>query len=1743
MDDETYVDSALGAARERLAMLPSASPEADLARAELAEWLIIRAGRISQIPGDVTQALAEPLALLGKLWGSDGEQAVMAAGRRRRLRLLTGQADLVLLEATGDGALWQRIVEQLEEVVRPVGGGCGAGDGGGTEDASWWQHSDTVGAQVLLAQVVWERATDDRAEETLSRRDLDRVITLLAPVVGGPDIAHLDHVPIHRARLGLALFHRSWQWDQGSAEAQADRGQAAAQLRAVIADGESGADLRDAVAFELAHMLFVLQDDLREALALLGPLSRVPDESAAAPLELGAVMASALYADEARPETLREVIDWYRRKVGHRATDREALPDSLLELATYLQERSELPGSQRRSDDPPPEDDRAEAVERLEHALLELSSRAAADPAFVQQIIVFEVYVLFADLETGLPPGKLDLLIERGQEVLRVIDDEEPDRPDTVLKVGLALSRRLHDKAQPHLYALASQAFLDGVPDPQLAMARLDPTLDADSTESMRLLEVALGLYGYEDERYLAAAAGLGNACLLHFFIHLPDFRGRALAEGIRRIRVLLDRLTPEGPLTPTDFAGLLIPALVHSIWASAPFRAAREDGGSGAPGVPGIPDTTGYPVVEDELRLLEGLLDTAGAEIEPVYVLMSLLIVAIQHRGAPDASAGRLRPALLRNAADRVGPQEWALRAMLLAFAGALGLEAARTGAGTPADRADALEALRESLTFLPEGNAFRGVVEDAVRSGMRDGLLWRLFGASGWGGVRPAPDEGLAPHQERTSPQPPPAPPSGSPSSAPRWAEGDDPEGGDIDMAAAVLLGDGAPSPFAVPVGRLIEIVGPAAGRSAVAAMLLALARHTRWLHERDGADLTAAVGLVRDAVGELRDRAPAPGREAGRGGDRATGQQDGRLADRCELALAGLLLDRHLLLGDHADLAAAHDIHERLLRTATGRETTVSDLPALLIRAADPTLLPQIGALFLQDRPAPASFRAELLAAAGRTGLLRARARPADSAHDGGERTAAVARLRAAADLLPAGHPVRPAVRGDLGLDALTRGLDSGDEATLRDAVEEMLSAAAECPQDSAHRSGLLLRAAGALRAHDRHTVGASRLDEGIVLLGSAAEAPHHRFHGSRARCQYGLGELLVARHLRTGDSDDLRRAVSVLKAARESLESGPGDPFTAILTRALARAYRAGGRDDEDARRKSRDTGRFVLAAHARAVLLQSGTHRGLVAAGAVGPDMLRLVTWCLEDDRPEEAVQALELGRGLVLHAATVGGTVPQLLREAKQPGLAQEWTAQVERAGRGGATGQGGAAGEGARAGQPAPVEVPDDLRRRVLEALKGEPAEIRLLSAPSPEEIGRALTAMGRDALIHLVPARPGAGSDRPGHALVVASTGAVRTLPLPGLTVSADSPLGEHLRAADAFRAAGRNRPPETDVAFDPWIRHRYDSERRWQRSLDALCAWAGDVVMTTLIDHARVWWPDRTPRLVLMPVGALGTVPWHAAAVPATSARPGADRACGSVAISYCAAARQLVDVAQRPRLAPSDSQLLLTDPGGHPAVHEEVALLHDLYYPAATVIGADVRVPVEPARVAAYLPGGGPSSCGLVHVNCHATSAASAADSGIELDPDMGLRLTVDDLLTDGHGGAPDVPGGTVLLANCTSDLTLGDYDEALTLATAFLAAGATSVVGSRWEVVDDDRMKLFMCVFHHFLTGGGTGAGTAGSPADALRAAQLWMLDPWRAVPPGLEELASSVAAETARRRGRRPLDELEIWSAFAHHGH
>jgi CHAT domain-containing protein len=93
---------------------------------------------------------------------------------------------------------------------------------------------------------------------------------------------------------------------------------------------------------------------------------------------------------------------------------------------------------------------------------------------------------------------------------------------------------------------------------------------------------------------------------------------------------------------------------------------------------------------------------------------------------------------------------------------------------------------------------------------------------------------------------------------------------------------------------------------------------------------------------------------------------------------------------------------------------------------------------------------------------------------------------------------------------------------------------------------------------------------------------------------------------------------------------------------------------------------------------------------------------------------------------------------------------------------------------------------------------------------------------------------------------------------------------------------------------------------------------------------------------------------------------------------------------------------------------------------------------------------------------------------------------------------------------------------------MTVATAFLAAGAAGVVGSRWDV-SGRLTPPFMFMFHHYLVAEGM------PPADALRAAQLWMLDPGRALPEGFPPVFAGDI------RGQ-DLTDVAVWAAFGHHG-
>lgn len=251
-----------------------------------------------------------------------------------------------------------------------------------------------------------------------------------------------------------------------------------------------------------------------------------------------------------------------------------------------------------------------------------------------------------------------------------------------------------------------------------------------------------------------------------------------------------------------------------------------------------------------------------------------------------------------------------------------------------------------------------------------------------------------------------------------------------------------------------------------------------------------------------------------------------------------------------------------------------------------------------------------------------------------------------------------------------------------------------------------------------------------------------------------------------------------------------------------------------------------------------------------------------------------------------------------------------------------------------------------------------------------------------------------------------------------------------------------------------------------------------------------------------------------------------------ACADLVLSTAASARQFLDVTSRVALPLDLEPVLVSDPTGDRdlfAAPDEVLTLRDIFYPDAIILG-DLRGlepadgPGTPEELLSRLPGVRSLGASLLHLSCHARTADTAEASHLALTTPLSIRA----VLEHAAGRAVDTPGPTVVLAACESDLTVQDYDEALTLATAFLASGAVTVVGSRWKVYDQ-LTGILMFAFHHFLAGSGQ------SPADALRSAQLWMLDPDRAELPGMPSAMMGDIDVS-------DLTDVAVWAAFGHHG-
>ncbi|MFD9880887.1 CHAT domain-containing protein [Streptomyces alboflavus] len=603
----------------------------------------------------------------------------------------------------------------------------------------------------------------------------------------------------------------------------------------------------------------------------------------------------------------------------------------------------------------------------------------------------------------------------------------------------------------------------------------------------------------------------------------------------------------------------------------------------------------------------------------------------------------------------------------------------------------------------------------------------------------------------------------------------------------------------------------------------------------------------------------------------------------------------------------------------------------------------------------------------------------------------------------------------------------------------------------------------------------------------------DAPADRLHSAATR--------LGLRHDFTKDPADLDAVIATLERLREHIRQGRAPRVAADSLWSLADSYRARwhrehSKSDADA---VTDTANEAMATLAADVLLQHGAEHRLTTARTGASLGLRAALWAAAHERVSDAVTALELGRALVLQAAATSRDVPELLAERGHHELAAAWRKS------------------GAADGAELPAELPSTLRRQALEAL-GYREDGGLLSVPTLRELADGVGEAGADALIYLV---PGSDGEAPGMVLAVGPEIGVGVGPLPVLSAARSAPLERYLDAAAA-------RP--TDHVDEA-------AERVWEEALADLCDWAYEVfahVLPGLAEHLpQDAGEHRAPRVVLVPCGRLGIVPWHAARFPADAPY---DYLCQALVISYAASGSQFLRTARRAPRDPVSAPAMVADPSISLTYAElEVLELRRAFYPGARLYGDFATLPPD------SVPAGTPDQLlallgqdhSMVHLATHGMAGTRPTESALHLAPtepgeEVG-RLTVTRLLDrpqPAERGAPDGP--LIVLSACETDLSTRDHDEALTLTTAFVSGGARDVVGSRWTARDGASM-LLMTVFHHHLRAGL-------SPVDALRAAQLWMLDPERQ-DPGC--LSAELRADVRRTDLQRPA----VWAAFIHQGH
>ncbi|MGW4128867.1 CHAT domain-containing protein [Amycolatopsis japonica] len=746
--------------------------------------------------------------------------------------------------------------------------------------------------------------------------------------------------------------------------------------------------------------------------------------------------------------------------------------------------------------------------------------------------------------------------------------------------------------------------------------------------------------------------------------------------------------------------------------------------------------------------------------------------------------------------------------------------------------------------------------------------------------------------------------------------------------------------------------------------------------------------------------------------------------------ESDLGVVLMRRFAVTQDQAELDESIDLQRRALSSAdedhTDRTRRLLNLSGPLRlrferfgRLADLDEAIAAMRLVATDTGYRAGERPEILADLGV--CLWARAQRTNEEADLNE---AFTHLRAALDLLPEGHAIRPkALSGLAGTHMLlARRTRPMDLEQLTKAIE--LGRAAVAAAHPEHYQALGWQGNLAAELHDRHRLTGDERDrtESIAILENVL-ASAGALGADRGGWLLNLGHFLS--ESAQEDDDAYRRALAAYREAAE-LVTAPAD-----LRCEAARWWgtMAGLRDDWPAA-----VAGYSLAVELLPLAVARGLHRSdqqfkLGNFSGLAPDA---AACAIRAGDPQLALRLLEQGRGVLLaQALETRDEIADLA--ITHPDHARRFVAVRSRL------------------DAPAGTNGQDnDVLHRLtaecdelIEEIRSLPGWSRFLRPPDTEEILRTVPDGAAAVVLN---------ASRFGFDALIVKSGVLTVVPLDA--VQADQ---LRLHAAELAAAIGVFHDGQADYDFRIF-------------SVDKVCdclAWLWHTVADPVFRRLGLSAPPEPgtalPRLWWVPTGAFTNLPLHAAGLHEDS-EPFAHTVLDRVVSSYAPTLRSVVR-AQRGSAAPDESGAIVvaaTAVPGHPrltAAEAEVAVA------AAHLPRAEILAEAKPADVLATL-----DTVTYAHFACHA-----AADLD---DPSRSHLVLHDGVLSIADIAARHSPDAFLAyLSACeTSRTSTALADESIHIASAFQLAGFRHVIATLWPLSDSTARAVAEHVYTRLSSG-------------------------------------------------------------------